>query len=206
MVRLINKLLEPLRRKMRQMVTRGVVTLVDPATLMQSLQVELLSGEVLDKVEHFEGYGFTAHPNDGAEVLAVSLNGRRAHTIVLAAADRRYRLKNLAKGEVAIYTDEGDVIHLKNGNEIYINTANKLTVVATNKVDVTAPAVNIIASTKVTMTTPECEITGKLTVGQSINAAGQIDSAAGVSTGGIELGTHVHGGVTAGADNTGAPQ
>ena len=74
------------------------------------------------------------------------------------------------------------------------------------KVTSRAPNVDIIASTKVTMTTPECEITGKLKVGQTIDAVGQINSTAGVSTGGIELGMHVHpeNNVTGGV--TGAPQ
>jgi len=184
MIRLLNKLLNPVRRKIRQLVTRGVVTLIDSSTLMQSLQVELLSGEVLDKVEHFEGYGFTAHPNDGAEVLAVSLNGRRAHTIVIAAADRRFRLKNLAKGEVALYTDEGDVIHFKRGNHIVIDAASKVTV--------KAPNVDITASTKVTVTAPECDFTG------NVNITGE------ATIGGIAFSTHVHPGDSGGI--TGAPQ
>lgn len=204
MMRLIESALKPLRRKVRQLVTRGVVTLIDPNQLMQMLQVELLKDEVLDNVEHFEGYGLTAHAPDDSEVLAASLNGQRSHTIAIAVANRNFRLKGLAKGEVALYTDEGDVIHFKRGNEIYINTANKLTAIAANQIDVTSPAVNIIASTKVTMTTPECEITGKLTVGQTIDAAGQINGTAGVSTGGIQLGTHAHPGDSGGV--TGAPQ
>ncbi len=196
MIKSFNKLLNPLRRKTRQLITRGLVTLVDPTTLMQSLQVELLSGEVLDNIEHFEGYGLTAHAPDDSEVLAASLNGQRSHTIAIAVANRIFRLKGLAKGEVALYTDEGDVIHFKRGNHIYIDAMTKVTA--------KAPNVDIIASTKVTMTTPECEITGKLTVGQTIEAGGKIDSATGVSTGGIELGTHVHPGDSGGI--TGAPQ
>jgi len=198
MRRMLNMVLKPLRRKVRQLVSRGVVTLIDPNQLMQMLQVELLKNEVLDDIEHFEAYGMTAHAPDDSEVLTASLNGQRSHTVAIAVANRSFRLKGLAKGEVALYTDEGDVIHFKRGNHIYIDAMNKIT----SK----APNVEILASTKVTMTTPECEITGKLTVGQTIDAAGQIDSTAGVSTSGIELGTHVHGGVAAGTANTGVPQ
>jgi len=179
MMRTLNMVLKPLRRKVRQLVSRGVATLIDPNELMQVLQVELLKGEVLDDVEHFEGYGFTAHAPGEPEVLTASLNGQRSHTVAIAVANRIFRLKGLAKGEVAIYTDEGDVLHFKNGNEIYMNTANKLTVIATNQVDVTSPAVNIVASTKVTMTTPECEITGLLNVGGDITSGAQISDAAG---------------------------
>jgi len=198
MMRMLNMVLKPLRRKVRQLVSRGVATLIDPNELMQVLQVELLKGEVLDDVEHFEGYGFTAHAPGEPEVLTASLNGQRSHTVAIAVANRLFRLKGLAKGEVALYTDEGDVIHFKRGNHILVDAMTKVTS--------RAPNVDIIASTKVTMTTPECEITGKLKVGQTIDAVGQINSTAGVSTGGIELGMHVHpeNNVTGGV--TGAPQ
>ena len=198
MMRTLNMVLKPLRRKVRQLVSRGVATLIDPNELMQVLQVELLKGEVLDDVEHFEGYGFTAHAPGEPEVLTASLNGQRSHTVAIAVANRLFRLKGLAKGEVALYTDEGDVIHFKRGNHILVDAMTKVTS--------RAPNVDIIASTKVTMTTPECEITGKLKVGQTIDAVGQINSTAGVSTGGIELGMHVHpeNNVTGGV--TGAPQ
>jgi len=173
MMRLINIALKPLRRKVRQLVSRGVVTLIDPNQLMQTLQVELLKGEVLDDVEHFEPYGFTSHAPGEPEVLTVSLNGQRSHTIALVVANRLFRLQGLANGEIAINTDEGDVIHFKRGNHILIDAMTKITA--------KAPNVDIIANTKVTMTTPHCDISGKLTVGETIAAVGNVSSAAQMS-------------------------
>ena len=169
MLRTIKNVLKPLRRKVRQLVSRGMVSLIDPNQLMQMLQVELLDGEVLDDVEHFEGYGLTAHAPDDSEVLTASLNGQRNHTVAISVANRNFRMKGLAKGEVALYTDEGDVIHFKRDNHIYADAMNKITA--------KAPNVDITASIKVSMTTPHCDITGKLTVGQTIDAGGDISDA-----------------------------
>lgn len=156
------KLTAPLKRRIQLLITRGVVKLIDPSLMMQELQVQVL-GTVLDNVEHFEPYGFTAHPHPGAEALLASLGGRRGHTVAVCVADRQFRIKDLQAGEVAIYTDEGDVIHFKRNNVIEINSADTI--------DAIAPNVNISASTKVTITTPDCEITGNLNVGGDVNDA-----------------------------------
>lgn len=140
-----SRLTAPLLRRIRLIVTRGVVRLVDPTQLMQQLQVELLKGEVLDGIEHFEPYGFTSHPDAGAEVLSVSLNGRRANTVVIVAADRRYRLKGLAKGEVALHDDQGQKVHLKRAG-ILIETPKKVDVLAGGNVVVQAGGTALVKS------------------------------------------------------------
>lgn len=108
----LNRLLAPIKRRVQFIATRAVVHLVDPAMLLQELQVEGLAGEVLDGIEHVEPYGCTANPHAGAEAILLSLGGRRGHTVCIVAADRRYRLKGLAKGEVALYDDIGHQVHL----------------------------------------------------------------------------------------------
>lgn len=183
--RSINKVLEPLRRRLRVMITRSIVKLVDSSTLMQELQLEALADELLDGIEHFEQYGYTCNPQPGAEALLANIGGSRSKAVAICVADRRFRLKNMASGEVALYTDEGDVIHFKRGNHIYIDSAAKVTV--------KAPNVDITASTKVTMTTPLLEVTG------DINAGGDVVG------NGISLDNHVHGGVSPGGSNTGGP-
>lgn len=170
LLKAINKLLQPIERRNKLLITRGIVKLVNSELKMQALQVKAL-GQVLDNVEHFEPYGFTSHPHENAETILASLGGHRGHTVAVCVADRNFRLKNTVQGEVAIYTDEGDVIHFKRNNIIDINSAATI--------NVTAPNVNINASTKVTLTTPDCEITGNLNVGGDIVSAGQVSDGVG---------------------------
>ncbi len=231
LTRALHKLLMPLRRRMALLLARGVGKLADSSAPLQLLQIELLKDEVLDNIEHLEAYGFTSCPLPGYEALAASLAGDRGHTVVLVATDRRYRKKSLAAGEVALYTDEGDVLHFKRGRLVEV--------IAGTKVKITAPQVEVVASTQVTITSPLTAISGNTTIGGTLAVTGDVTmqataSVAGMATvgglaatgaagassvsgnlavtggdvtvDGISSKTHVHGGVTAGAANTGAPQ
>lgn len=114
--------LEAMKRKLYGMCARCVLRLASDGLKLQALQVGLLDGETADDVERFQNYGFTSVPLPGAEGVCLFLGGDRAHGVVIAMDDRRYRLKALQGGEVAIYTDEGDSIVLKRGNEIHVTT------------------------------------------------------------------------------------
>lgn len=135
-----NRLLGPLRRGLAHLVARAVVTLVEDAAKMQTLQLGLLADETLDGAEHWQPYGYTYKPHAGAEALVLAVGGHRAHSVVIACADRRYRLTGLADGEVALYTDEGDKIHLKRGKVIDIET-NTLNVKAAAAVNFDTPLI-----------------------------------------------------------------
>lgn len=111
--RLMARALAPLGRRLQNFFARGTVALSNPSKLMQTLQVKLLAGETLDRLEHFEPYGLTSRPKPGAEVAALFIDGDRSHGIVLVVADRRYRIKGLEEGEVALYDDQGQSIAIK---------------------------------------------------------------------------------------------
>ena len=115
----MRELIEQAQRKIANMLARGTVAAVDDTTQLQSLQVELLADEVQDGVESFGAYGFTSVPNAGAEVVAVFPNGTRGHALVVAVGDRRYRLRGLKTGEVALHDDQGQRVLLgRDGIEI----------------------------------------------------------------------------------------
>lgn len=114
------RLLRPIRNAIMLMVNRAVLRLVNDGTGLQTVQATVLADETLDGVEHFQHYGFTAHPHPGAECVALSANGRRSNLIIVAIDDRRYRLRPLAEGEVAVHDDQGRVVHLtRSGIRMY---------------------------------------------------------------------------------------
>ena len=106
-------MIERVKRRIQLLVTRGVVVLVDSESLLQMLQIKTIGGVPLDSVEHFEPYGYTSHPHPGAEAITLSVGGRSGHEVVICVADRRYRLKGLVEGEVALHDDLGQFIILK---------------------------------------------------------------------------------------------
>lgn len=144
-VRLIQKVMAPLQRRVRLMVGRGIINLVDDSLKEQGVQISLLADEVRD-VERYQEYGFTSVPHPDCEAVCVFVGGNRDHGIIIATGDRRYRLKSLESGEVAIYTDEGDKVHLKRNNLIEIETETLL----------------VKAGTKVRFETPLVEATGEI--------------------------------------------
>lgn len=156
------RLTGPIRRRLKLMLSRAVGRLVDPATLLQTLQVEILKGETLDGIEHLEGYGRTAHPPDGFEALTASLGGDRAHTVALAAFHRKFRVTGLKAGEQAIYDDQGQVIALLRDKTIHIYGCDKLIADVATEATITCPVVNVVASAKIRFDTPLVECTGEI--------------------------------------------
>lgn len=136
-----NRLAGPIAGRIQMMVGRAVIAAVADGAQAQTLQIELLADEVQDGVERFQGYGFTSHPHPGAEAIIVCVGGTRSHSIVIQVEDRRYRLKNLVVGEVALFDDLDQVILLKRDG-IHIDSPLKVTIEAPD-VDVIADSVSI---------------------------------------------------------------
>lgn len=191
--RSVSKMLGPMARRVSNMIARGVVSAVTASLKMQGLQVKLLAGEVKDGLEHFEPYGYTSHPKAGAEAVTIFLDGDRSHGVVIVVADRRYRLKGLAAGEVALYDDQGQKIHLTRSG-IVVDGAGK--------------PVMIQDTPSVTMDTPQVTMTGNLKVDGSIVADGDISDHGNKSMSGMRgtYNSHTHNdpqGGTVGTPNQG---
>ena len=178
MIDQLKKLIAPLQRRIFMAIARGIIKTTDDSTIIQKLQLSLLADEVIDKLDHIQQYGFTSVPKEGAETVALFIGGNRDHGVVIATDDRRYRKKDLENGEVALYTDEGDYIYFKRNGEIWVSAAAK--------VKVTAPNVEIVASTKVTLTSPTVETSGNLNVGGNVVAVNVTASGA-VSANGVTI-------------------
>jgi phage baseplate assembly protein V len=175
------RLVAPYARRLSNMIARGSVTLINAATKMQSLQLRLLAGETKADVEHFEPYGFTSHPNAGAECLALFLDGDRSHGVVVCVADRRYRVQGLAVGEVILHDDQGQSVYLMRGGVKLTDKAGS-TVVMNGDGSGTmtfAGGLTINANSKVVGT---LEVTQDLTCDQNITAAQNVADQGGAKT------------------------
>lgn len=113
-------LIRPLKMRMSNMIARAVVSGINDAKKLQLLQIGVEHGVDLDDAERFQDYGFTSVPEVGAEAVAVFPNGDRGHAIIVKVDDRRYRLKGLLSGEVAIYHKDGAMVKLNAAGDIII--------------------------------------------------------------------------------------
>jgi len=139
---MLRRLLRPLRSRLDALFARGVVVDSNATPKMQELQVDFGHGEIRDRVEHFEPYGFTSRPFPGAEVAGLAPSGGRTAVVSVVVADRRFRLQALERGEVALYTDEGTAIVLGHGGIVRV-TCSEFLVDASTRVTITAPAINL---------------------------------------------------------------
>jgi len=115
----LERLLRPLRRRLAGLLARGVWRLTDQDAGLRVGQVTRQAGEV-HRAEHVEPYGFTARPLPGAEAFIAAVGGNLDHPLIIAVCDRRYRLKGLAEGEVALYDDQGTRLVLRRGGVVEI--------------------------------------------------------------------------------------
>lgn len=128
------------------LVSRAVIKAKRPERAMRTLQSEHLAGDVREDVEHFEPYGFTSEPHLDAEALTTSINGDRNHTIAIIVADRRYRIKELKDGEVAMYDDLGKVVYFKR-EELLVDAKDApIQIISESKVTIKAPEVVVDAA------------------------------------------------------------
>lgn len=141
------------------------------------------SDETISDREYFQHYGYTSRPKAGAEIIIIREGG---HFVAVASDDRRYRI-SMEDGEVSLYDDLGQKIHLTRTG---IQATSPISITAT------APEVTVVASTKVTMTTPLLDVSGNITSGGNITAVGNVADANGAKTMAGMRGiynTHVHG-------------
>lgn len=142
-----SRMMAPLARRLRLMVARAVVTAIGDAGKIQSAQVKLLDGEVRDGIEILHQYGFTSIPHGKPEGLYFSVGGDRDHGVVICVADRQFRLKSIAPGEVAIFDDLEQKVHLTRDGIV---------------IDGATLPVTILNTPKVRMETPLLEVTGEI--------------------------------------------
>lgn len=183
-------------------IVRSTVTGAKPELELRELQTLYNSTSVQDDMEHLEPYGFTSEPFTDGQTDAVNLyfDDERNHGVVINVADRRYRIKDMQQGEVAIYDDLGRHIYIKrdcievDGVSSPINVKTSATINANaNVVNVTAPKVNIKG---------DVTITGNVVINGTLNTSSTIAASGSISSGSINLSTHVHtgdsGGTTSG--------
>lgn len=124
--------------RVRLAIARAVVNLVNDATKMQTVQVQLGADQVRDRVEHFQHYGFTSVPLPGAEGIGLAVGGSTDHLVVINVDDRRYRI-TLQVGEVALYDDQGQFVKLARDGVVHAKAVTLL--------KLEAPSVQIVSDT-----------------------------------------------------------
>jgi hypothetical protein len=105
---------------MKNAIKRVTVEKNDDDPLFREHEVSLYTEEKQKEIEHFEPYGLTSRVKQPtgqgkqkkkAEGLIVFTGGQRSHGVLIVTGDRRYRLRGLKEGELALFDDQGQQVH-----------------------------------------------------------------------------------------------
>lgn len=135
----LNRLLEPIRNRIRLMVCRALInaTATDDGGIR--LELNLLADEVRDEIELVQQYGVSSRPTKKSQAVVLFIGGSRDSGVAIATKGMGADMKiDLKEGEVALHTAEGDHVHLKNGRIISINTET-LNITATKEIKIDCP-------------------------------------------------------------------
>lgn len=144
---------------------RGRLTRVNSALKIQQAQVNGLAGEQLQDAELFQQFGFTSNPPAGTQCVILPLGGQTSHSLIIATEHEKYRITQLASGEVAIYSMEGAYVAIKKGRIVEVDC--DIYRVRCKQYEVTSEDYKVAASKGAEFDTPELHGTNEVSDGKS---------------------------------------
>ena len=197
--------------RIRNLFCRGTIIFTNAGANLQRFQARLFGKEVGNGIEYMEHYGLTTHPPAGCDAAILFVGGSRDHGVCVAVGDRKFRIKGLQCGEVALYTDEGDYFILKRDNITELKT-KKYIVNAEESVEINTQSYTVNAGVKTEFVTPSWSLknnnTGsraKAVMAADIEQDGYHKSTGDQVAGNVSKVNHPHKVVLSGNDTTGKP-
>lgn len=183
--------LERVYRRVLMTVGRARVTTVDDTGPAQKLQAKLNQLELPSDILRLAEFGFASNPPAGSDIVVLFLGGNRTDAIGVATSHQTLRMKNLAPGESAQYSEIGQYVYLSAAGIVV--EAKGLPVTVND-----ATTVTINASGDVIMNTPLLKVSGDIidNYGSNAHTMAQMRSI---------YDSHDHGNVQNGGGNTSGP-
>lgn len=155
----LSQILAPIKRRLRLMIRRALVSLIDDTQERQLVQAAGYQGEVLDGVEHFQGYGRTAIAPSASDMVLVAIGGDMEQLVALRVEDRSVRPKGLKALDNCLYHADGhNLLLTENGTGIL--TLKRLVINAEDSIEMNTKTISINASQSVDITTPKHSVSG----------------------------------------------
>lgn len=123
---MIDNALAPFKRRVRTMIMRAVVEMVNESGKTQLLQVSRTEDLLDDEVERFQQFGFSSVPLKDAEAIVLLLGGSADHPVITNVDDKRFRPTSLAEGETCLYVVQNNAgvirVWCKNNGDVLLGT------------------------------------------------------------------------------------
>jgi phage gp45-like len=122
--------LDRLWRRVLMAVMPVKITATDDSGPVHRAQVRGFAPETIDHMPVSQIYGLASHAMPGSDGVAVFLTGDRSSGVIIATGNQQYRLRDLAVGEVALYDNVGNIVHLHTDGTIKITCPTMVTIEA----------------------------------------------------------------------------
>lgn len=103
---------ERMFRRVMMMIGRGRLTAVNDSGAVQLVQIRLGTDEVRDNTPRVLDYGISSSAPPGSDAVVLFVGGDRSNGAVIGTNHQGSRPRNLKVGEVIIYDDQGQIIHI----------------------------------------------------------------------------------------------
>lgn len=151
--RTMKALIAPLETRVLLTIGRGVLLALSEGNHLRARHGGF-AGEDMENREVMHDYGFTSRAHAGAEVVYGCLAGNRSRSVVLRIADARYRIP-VEDGEVAIYDDLGQSVHLTRDGIVIKGAGLPVTITDTPKLRAETPMLECTGEIKDRCDSPE---------------------------------------------------
>lgn len=123
-------MIEQVVNRIKSLLAKGIIHLVNDENGRQFHQVTVLAGEVKNNVESAQQFGWTGNPPKGSTAFIGFLGADRNKPVILGVNDPATRKKGLKSGEAAGYDAIGQYIYFKEDGSVEIKTNGLLRVEA----------------------------------------------------------------------------
>lgn len=115
-------------RRVMSALARGLVKVVNDSAGIQIMQVKFNPLQTIDNLPRCAEYGFTSNPPEDSDAVVAFAGGDRSNGVVIATGNAKYRMKQLATGEVAIHDNIGQSVYLTASGIVIRAGGNPLTI------------------------------------------------------------------------------
>jgi phage baseplate assembly protein V len=123
-------------RRVMSALAQGLVKVVNDSAGIQLMQVKFNPLQTIDNLPRCAEYGFTSNPPEDSDAVVAFAGGDRSNGVVIATGNSKYRMTQLATGEVAIHDNIGQSVYLTATGIVINGGGNPMTI--TNTPEITA--------------------------------------------------------------------
>ena len=139
----LDRFLRPLKFRLYRIVGKALLTAINNSKKTQMVQIKMFGDAVYDDIERFQEYGIETYPDasdNNCEVAILDLGGLN---LAICVHNREERPKDLATGEVCLYSKFAQRIILKADGSIEITTDSKPVKIIGSQITLEGSTINL---------------------------------------------------------------